>query len=56
MTQPVSAAEVQALRRFSRSYSRRIGVLEDELPGRDLTLTEARLIVEALTPKPEAVA
>jgi DNA-binding MarR family transcriptional regulator/GNAT superfamily N-acetyltransferase len=46
MTQPVSAAEVQALRRFSRSYSRRIGVLEDELPGRDLTLTEARLIVE----------
>src|SRR4051812_39861409 len=46
MAQPVPAAEVQALRRFSRFYARRIGMLEEALPGSDLSLTEARLITE----------
>ena len=46
MNQPVPAAEVQALRRFDRFYRRRMGVLEQGLPGRALTLTEARLITE----------
>lgn len=46
MAQPVPAAEVQALRRFHRFYTRCIGMLEEGLPGSDLSRAEARLITE----------
>ena len=40
------AADVAVVRRFSRFYTRRIGVLEDGLLGSGLTLPQARLIYE----------
>ena len=43
------AAEVEALRRFNRFYTRRIGVLEEGLLGSGFSLTEARLIYEIAT-------
>jgi DNA-binding MarR family transcriptional regulator/predicted GNAT family acetyltransferase len=36
----------EAMRRFSRFYTRRIGVLQDGYNGSDLSLTEARIIYE----------
>lgn len=39
-------AQVSAVRRFSRYYTHRIGVLEDSLLGSGLTLPQARLLYE----------
>lgn len=46
MTETDLAAAVQAVRRFSRFYTRRIGVLHEGLLGSELSLTEARIIFE----------
>jgi DNA-binding MarR family transcriptional regulator/ribosomal protein S18 acetylase RimI-like enzyme len=45
-TQPVPAAQVAALRRFNRYFTRRIGVLDDHYLGQDRPLGEARLLFE----------
>jgi len=37
---------IEAVRRFSRFYTRRIGVLGERMPGSDLTLAEGRVIYE----------
>jgi len=39
-------ARIAAVRRFSRFYTRRIGVLQERFLGTDLTLTEGRLVYE----------
>ena len=39
-------AEIAAVRRFSRFYTRRIGVLHEGLLGSPLTLTEGRIVYE----------
>jgi DNA-binding MarR family transcriptional regulator/GNAT superfamily N-acetyltransferase len=44
MTQPAETTE--AVRRFNRFYTRRIGVLEESLLGSGLTLSQGRLIFE----------
>jgi DNA-binding MarR family transcriptional regulator/GNAT superfamily N-acetyltransferase len=44
MTEPAEA--VEAVRRFNRFYTRRIGVLEESLLGSGLTLTQGRLMFE----------
>jgi len=44
MTQPVETAE--AVRRFNRFYTRRIGVLEESLLGSGLTLSQGRVVFE----------
>jgi DNA-binding MarR family transcriptional regulator/GNAT superfamily N-acetyltransferase len=46
MTQEPSASAGEAVRRFSRFYTRRIGVLEESLLGSGLTLSEGRLVFE----------
>jgi hypothetical protein len=38
------AHDVAALRRFSRFYTRRIGVLHEGLSGSTLALTEGRIV------------
>lgn len=38
--------QVQAVRRFNRFYTRRIGLLEDHLPATDLSLPEGRIVFE----------
>ncbi|MFI8240858.1 GNAT family N-acetyltransferase [Streptomyces sp. NPDC085866] len=46
MTEPVSAEQVAALRRFNRCFTRRIGALDDHYLGQDRPLGEARLVFE----------
>jgi DNA-binding MarR family transcriptional regulator/GNAT superfamily N-acetyltransferase len=46
MTQEPSAAAIEAVRRFNRFYTRRIGVLEESLLGSGLTLSQGRVIFE----------
>ena len=43
---PVPAARVDALRRFNRLYTRRIGVLREGLLGSPFSLTEVRVLYE----------
>src|SRR4051795_13517763 len=45
-TQPVPTEQVDALRRFNRYFTRRIGVLDDHYLGQDRPLGEARLLFE----------
>lgn len=49
------AERIAAVRRFSRFYTRRIGVLQEEFLGTELTLAEGRLIYE-LAQRERAVA
>jgi DNA-binding MarR family transcriptional regulator/GNAT superfamily N-acetyltransferase len=44
MTQPVET--IEAVRRFNRFYTRRIGVLEESLLGSGLTLSQGRVVFE----------
>ncbi|MEG3630869.1 helix-turn-helix domain-containing GNAT family N-acetyltransferase [Streptomyces poriticola] len=44
--EPVSAEQVTGLRGFNRSFTRRIGVLDDHSLGQDRPLGEARLLFE----------
>ncbi|MGW2747563.1 GNAT family N-acetyltransferase [Streptomyces sp. NPDC001450] len=46
MTEPVSAEQVVAFRRFNRYFTRRIGALDDHYLGQDRPLGEARLLFE----------
>jgi DNA-binding MarR family transcriptional regulator/GNAT superfamily N-acetyltransferase len=46
MDQEPSVTAVEAVRRFSRFYTRRIGILEESLLGSGLTLSEGRLVFE----------
>ncbi|WP_044559643.1 helix-turn-helix domain-containing GNAT family N-acetyltransferase [Azospirillum sp. B4] len=48
-------AKVEVVRRFSRTYTRRIGVLRDGLLGTDLSLAEGRILFE-LAQRPERAA
>ncbi|MEA1675551.1 helix-turn-helix domain-containing GNAT family N-acetyltransferase [Nitrospirillum sp. BR 11163] len=48
-------AKVAAVRRFSRIYTRRIGVLQDGLLGTDLSLAEGRIVFE-LAQRPDTAA
>ncbi|MEV7883280.1 bifunctional helix-turn-helix transcriptional regulator/GNAT family N-acetyltransferase [Streptomyces sp. NPDC002817] len=45
-TEPVSTADVAALRRFNRYFTRRIGALDDHYLGQDRPLGAARLLFE----------
>ena len=47
--QPDLDDHVTAVRRFTRFYTRRIGVLQEGLLGSSLTLTEARIVYEIAT-------
>jgi DNA-binding MarR family transcriptional regulator/ribosomal protein S18 acetylase RimI-like enzyme len=46
VSQQPSASAIEAVRRFSRFYTRRIGVLEESLLGSGLTLSEGRVVFE----------
>lgn len=46
MDEPAFAARVEAVRHFSRYYTRAMGLLNEGLPGGAFTLTEARVIWE----------
>lgn len=50
---PDSAETIAAVRRFSRFYTRRIGLLQDGLLGGPLTLPEARLVYEVAQHGPD---
>ena len=45
-TEPVSAEDIAAFRRFNRYFTRRIGALDDHYLGQDRPLGEARLLFE----------
>ena len=44
--EPVPAEDIEALRRFNRYFTRRIGALDDHYLGQDRPLGEARLLFE----------
>jgi DNA-binding MarR family transcriptional regulator/GNAT superfamily N-acetyltransferase len=45
-TMPLPAETAEAMRRFNRFYTRRIGVLEESLLGSGLTLSQGRVVFE----------
>lgn len=51
-----ASSAVQAVRRFSRFYTRQIGLLHEGLLGTELSLTESRIIYELAQPGPEHTA
>ena len=46
MSATVSAERVQAVRQFSRFYTKRIGALQERLLGSEYSLTEVRVLYE----------
>ena len=46
MSTDADQATIDAVRRFSRFYTQRIGVLQEGLLGSDLSLTEGRVVYE----------
>lgn len=56
MSEHAKSATIERVRRFSRFYTRRIGVLQDALLGSDLTLAEGRIVFEIATTSPVTAA
>jgi DNA-binding MarR family transcriptional regulator/GNAT superfamily N-acetyltransferase len=56
MPSGVTAEQVDAVRRFSRFYTRKIGVLQEGLLGSPLSLTEGRVLYELVQREPTTAA